>query len=133
MQGVLCCIGDMVFKGCIPKGQRVKVGGNPFTQGFGWLDSRTPLEGSTWDRIEGWVVVEGHQADSGVLALTNGSGTIVGFVDMGKPRPDVLNEFPDTSGLNGYSGYLDRSAASSDIFVVDDAFRCSTPLTSAVP
>ena len=105
----------------------------PATSCFGWLDSRTPLEGSTWDRIEGWVVVEGHQTDSGVLALTNGTGTIVGFVDMGKPRPDVLNEFPESSGLNGYSGYLDRSAVSSDLFVVDDAFRCSAPLTSAVP
>ena len=105
----------------------------PATQCFGWLDSRTPLEGSTWDRIEGWVVVEGRRADSGVLALTNGSGKVVGFVDMGKPRPDVLNELPDASGLNGYAGYLDRSAMSSDIFVVDDAFRCSTPLTSAVP
>ena len=68
-----------------------------------------------------------------VLTLTNGSGTIVGFVDMGKPRPDVLNEFPDASGLNGYTGYLDRSAVSSEFFVVDDAFRCSNTLTSAVP
>lgn len=105
----------------------------PATSCFGWLDSRAPLEGSNWDRVDGWVLAEGHDTDRGVFPLTNSSGVVVGFVTTGKPRPDVQSEFPDSSGLNGFSGYLDRSAGSADVFVVDDAFRCSNPLTSAIP
>lgn len=100
---------------------------------FGWLDSRAQLDGSTWDRVDGWVIAEGHDTDRGVFTLTNGSGTIVGFITTGKPRVDVQTDFPDSSGLNGFSGYLDRSAASTEVFVVGDQFRCSNPLTSAVP
>lgn len=100
---------------------------------LGWLDSRAPLDGSTWDRVDGWVIADGHDTDRGVFTLTNGSGTIVGFITTGKPRVDVQTDYPDSSGLNGFSGYLDRSAASSDVFAVGDQFRCSNPLTSAVP
>lgn len=105
----------------------------PATACFGWLDSRTPLEGSNWDRIDGWVIAEGHRTDRGVFPLTSGAGTIVGFVTTGKPRADVQTEFPDSSGLNGFSGYLGRATASSEVFVVNDAFRCANPLTPAVP
>ena len=105
----------------------------PAQECIGWLDSRTPLEGSNWDRIDGWVVVPGRKTDDGVFALTGSSGTITGFIDTGKPRPDVIEEVPGSGGLDGFSGYLDRSALSSDVFVVDEEFRCSVPLTSAVP
>lgn len=105
----------------------------PATTCFGWVDSRTPLEGSNWDRIDGWVIAEGHATDSGVFTLTDQTGAIVGFITGGKSRPDVLNEFPDSSGLNGYSGYLDRSTPAANVFVADEAFRCSNPLTPAVP
>ena len=99
----------------------------------GWLDARTPLENSTWDRIDGWIYVEGELVESGVWALTDRSAQIVGWVDVGKPREDVLTEFPDATGLNGYSGYLDRQANSADLFVAGPNFRCTNPLTPAVP
>jgi len=99
----------------------------------GWLDSRTPLEGSSWDRVDGWVVVDGYPISDGVLTLTDRNAQTLGWVAVGKPREDVLVEFPDASGLNGYSGYLQSGAASGDIFVAGDSFRCSEPLISAVP
>jgi len=99
----------------------------------GWLDSRTPLEGSSWDRVDGWVVADGIPLSREVLTLTDRNAQTIGWVATGKPRDDVLAEFPDASGLNGYSGYLDSSAASGDVYVAGESFRCSEPLISAVP
>jgi len=99
----------------------------------GWLDSRTPLEGSSWDRVDGWVVADGIPLSREVLTFTDRNAQTIGWVATGKLRDDVLAEFPDASGLNGYSGYLDSSAASGDIYVAGDSFRCSEPLISAVP
>lgn len=105
----------------------------PATQCFGWVDSRTPLEGSNLDRIDGWVVPDGQFVNDGVLFLLNAQGTISGFIDVGRERPDVLDEFPDAGGYSGYSGYLDRSVPTAEVFVASDDFRCSNPLTPAVP
>lgn len=99
----------------------------------GWLESRVPLENSSWDRIDGWVVVEGIPLTGGVLTLTDRMAQTVGWVAIGKPREDVRAQNPAASGLNGYSGYLDSSAASGDVFIAGDSFRCSEPLSSSVP
>ena len=99
----------------------------------GWLDSRTPLEGSQWDRIDGWLYVEGQPMTDGIVTLTDSTGMVVGFADVGKPRPDVVEQVAEANGLNGYSGYLDRSTISGEVFAASPTFRCTSPLMSAVP
>ena len=99
----------------------------------GWLDSRTPLEGTTLDRINGWLVVDGNFINDGLFPVIASDATIAGFIDVGDQRDDVLAEFPDSGGFSGFSGYLDRSIPSTAVFIASDAFRCSSPLTSAIP
>ena len=99
----------------------------------GWLETRVPVENSSWDRVDGWVFVEGTPLSEGILTLTDRMAQTIGWVVIGKPRNDVREQNPAANGLNGYSGYMKSGAASGDIFVAGEAFRCSQPLSPAVP
>lgn len=99
----------------------------------GWIESRTPLQGSPWDRIDGWVVVSELTREEKVLRLTNRMNETVGWVTVGNTREDVRAQYPNATGLDGFSGYLKPEATSGEIFVAGDSFRCSEPLSSATP
>lgn len=96
----------------------------------GWIESRTRLEGSPWDRIDGWVVVGEAMREEKVSRLTNRMMETVGWITVGNTREDVRSQYPDATGLDGFSGYVKPEAGSGGIFVAGDSFRCIQPLQS---
>jgi len=99
----------------------------------GWVESQTPLEGSPWSRVDGWVVVANRPVSGGIVTLTDRMAQTIGWVAVGKPRNDVAAALPEADGLNGFTGYVQTGASPGDIFVAGESFRCGEPLSSAIP
>jgi len=106
---------------------------SPATKCLGWVDSRTPIDGSNLDRIDGWLIAEGQFINNGLFEVLDSAGKIAGFIDVGSRRDDVLDEFPNSGGFSGYTGYVNRSIPSSEVYVASTDFRCTNPLTPAIP
>ena len=98
----------------------------------GWIESRTPIDGSPWDRVDGWVVVSGSSRQEKVLRLTNRMTETVGWVTVGNTREDVRSQYPNATGIDGYSGYVRADVPSENLFIAGDAYRCSEPLNAAL-
>jgi len=98
----------------------------------GWIESRTPIDGSPWDRVDGWVVVSGSSRQEKVLRLTNRMTETVGWVTVGNTHEDVRSQYPNATGIDGYSGYVRADVPSENLFIAGDSYRCSEPLNAAL-
>lgn len=98
----------------------------------GWIESRTSIDGSPWERVDGWVVVSGSSLHEKVLRLTNRMTETVGWVTVGNTREDVRSLYQDATGIDGFSGYLRADVSSENLAIAGDSYRCSEPLTVAV-
>ena len=97
----------------------------PLTNCESRVDARTPVPGTAFSRLGGWIRSDVPLSSTSILTVSDES-LVVGYLVSGAPRPDVQAIITGAGPNAGVYGYV-ASSSTGDLLVGGDLARCRQP------